>query len=252
MAQAIEDYTNPPDGSTFLEYCERCCENCRIVRWLWEDPPEEEIDDVYGAWNPSKKPQWSSSCPLCQQWRHLAPPEYEARGVCLKLAGSETEPYNILYVKFVKEGGEFAACSTDSWKFVAADSLAGLDYVESIKPIGVNWKAVREWIRHCTTNHKFYCAGPSEELHIPRLRIIDCKTGVVEPFSKNTAPYVALSYVWGQSQDAGVGYPQTILDSMEAVLALGLRYLWVDRIVRGHVIHTPCNQADISVYRPRR
>ncbi|KAF3001218.1 hypothetical protein E8E13_001726 [Curvularia kusanoi] len=100
---------------------------------------------------------------------------------------------------------------------------------KSIEPVGVDWKAVREWIEHCTANHSS-CVEPSGRAHIPGFKVIDCKTGVVGPLLDNRAPYVALSYVWGQTQGVYSDYPQTINDSMEAVLALGLRYLWVDRV----------------------
>jgi hypothetical protein len=248
MAQATEDCTKPPDGSTFLEFCERCCENCRIVRWLGEEnPPEGEIDGTYEERDPSKEPQWSLDCPLCEQLFFMVPSsEYELEGVGLKLGrldiatverncrwprSNDWRPYDILQVNHGMGRNDTKRLGTMT--FVLTHMPGERQYevkAESIKPAGINWEAVREWTRHCTTNHKS-CAGPSEVLHIPGLKMIDCKTGKVGHFSENRAPYVSLSYVWGESQDASVDYPQAILDSTEAVLALGLRYLWVDRIV---------------------
>jgi hypothetical protein len=264
MDQVTEDYTKPPDGSTFLEFCERCCENCRIVRWLGEEnPPEEDIDGEYEEWGPSKEPQWSHDCPLCQQLIPVIPPEFELEGVRLKLGkldmttvkkewrrSNYRRPYDILYVKF--GGSRNDTERICNLVFVLTDRPGGRQYevkAESIKP-GINWEAVLGWTRHCTANHS-NCAGPSEVLHIPGLKLIDCETGKVGPLSEDTAPYVALSYVWGESRDASVDYPQTILDSMEAVLALGLRYLWVDRIVCGHAV-LPITVLTFEVYRPGR
>jgi hypothetical protein len=262
MDQATEDYTKPPNGLTFLEFVEQCCENCRIVRWLGKKPPKGR-EFIYREHDRDYKPRWSPSCPLCQQLIRTLPLGFAPEGLCgahldlqkldrVTVADSQYQssgrrPYDVLHVRFAWSGSEFG------WdiSFALIDRPGGRQYevkAASIEPF-VNWKAVRKWIGHCEATHSL-CARLSDELP-PGLRIIDCETGAVTPFRDNTTPYVALSYVWGDSQDAQEDYPQTVLDSMEAVLALGLRYLWVDRNV--------CRYATLryitlmpQVYRPER
>lgn len=52
----------------------------------------------------------------------------------------------------------------------------------------------------------------------------------------NNVKYAALSYVWGQSDNAISGNggplqgaPRTIQDAMKVTLEVGLQYLWVDQ-----------------------
>lgn len=95
----------------------------------------------------------------------------------------------------------------------------------------------RYWIGFCGANHHVDCS-PTNLTGVPSFRVIDCmnKTVVMAPPS---CRYVALSYIWGQShlhypdriggnpnlQDV----PKVVTDSIEVVLILGFRYLWVDR-----------------------
>lgn len=276
MADANEDNANPPNGLTFREFCERCCDNCRIVRWLGEENPPKA--DKYGEYRESDDSDESEDelrppspeCLLCQQLRHILPSSFEFLMSSVRLKrfdrmtvnnysyrGDERRPYDVFY--FCIEGNEGIRMDHKEGEdhepnrskmydldFVSIDMPEERQYevkAESIKPVGVNWMAVRDWIEHCTANHSS-CRGPSDRLHVPRFKVLNCETGEVELLLDRTAPYVALSYVWGESHDTRLNYPQTILDSMEAVLALGLRYLWVDRIVSRQVVL--CKHANVS------
>ncbi|KAK5238659.1 hypothetical protein LTR47_000402 [Exophiala xenobiotica] len=74
--------------------------------------------------------------------------------------------------------------------------------------------------------------------HVPitskfRCRVIDCEDQVVVQHAPSMK-YVALSYVWGESELANgsetvINPPQTVKDAMYATKRLGQRYLWVDR-----------------------
>lgn len=263
MAQVTDNSTELPDGTTFLEFCNRCCERCRVVRWIGKDNPPEAFYGDYREDNPHEKSAWSPSCPLCQQLKNYVPPDFENVSVHLLLRrlDSMTEdrygyridkrPYDVLNVCF-RENYPNPGSVISYTVFALVDRPGGQQYevkAESIEPF-VNWKAARKWIGHCEATHGS-CARLSDGLPVPGLKVIDCETGAVEPFLDNATPYVALSYVWGNSQGAQKNYPQTVLDSMEAVLALGLRYLWVDRIVRRHV-SLRAIMLTSQVYRPDR
>lgn len=264
MARVTENSTELPDGTTFLEFCNRCCEHCSVVRWLGEDNPPKEINLGY---NREKKPNeqslWSPSCPLCQQLGQMAP--LHTLSVSLELDRldratvydlrpsrfDDKRPYDLFTVYFGVDRKVYG-WSSESSHFALVDMPGGQQYevkAESIEPF-VNWKAVRKWIGHCEATHGS-CARRSDGLPVPGLKIIDCETGAVEPFLDNARPYVALSYVWGEYQDTQEDCPQTVLDSMEAVLALGLRYLWVDRIVCSHA-SLRAIMLTLQVYRPER
>lgn len=264
MAQVTENSTELPDGTTFLEFCNRCCERCRVVRWLGEDnPPEGDYRGFYQEWVVGKT--WSRGCPLCQQLSHLVPLNLKKASVRLHLfrldimtaddqsyRSDDERPFDLLYVVIegvVKPGWSKVLTRI---KFALVDMPGGQQYevkAESIEPF-VNWKVIRRWIGNCEATHGS-CKRLSDGFPVPGLKIIDCETGAVETFLDNATPYVALSYVWGESQDPKEDYPQTVLDSMEAVLALGLRYLWVDRIVRRHV-SLRVIMLTFQVYRPER
>ena len=263
MAQETENYTTPPDGTTFLEFCNRCCERCRIVHWLGtENPPVADDQGGYCEQDLLERHPLSASCPLCQQLSHFVPVDFEDVSVILTLSRLDTVkedpyrsddkvPYDVLSVRFSAADVMDYERENTFINFALVDMLGGQQYevkARSIEPF-VNWKAVRKWIGHCETNHGL-CAGLSEKAPVPGLKIIDCVTGAVEPFLDNASPYVALSYVWGEAQDAQGDYPQTVLESMEAVLALGLRYLWVDRIVRRHA-SLRAIMLIFQVYRPK-
>ncbi|KAI2615324.1 heterokaryon incompatibility protein-domain-containing protein [Hypoxylon sp. NC1633] len=99
---------------------------------------------------------------------------------------------------------------------------------------------VQEWLRCCKTYHR-NCA--LDQRPQPTLNLIDCVNREVISCSSqatDSAPdYVALSYVWGKNTNASKiatkgsmlpqHLPRVIEDSMSVTVALGFRYLWVDR-----------------------
>ena len=103
---------------------------------------------------------------------------------------------------------------------------------------------IKEWLRYCQDNHSGACSAGNDLLPsdttaspittIPSFRFIDCETRqVVNGFH---APYVALSYVWGEgstgpdfSRKLPLQLPQTIEDAMVVTRSLDLQYLWIDR-----------------------
>lgn len=105
-------------------------------------------------------------------------------------------------------------------------------------------QVVQEWIDHCQSYHATCnCTVRQSSFHMASLRVINVKSMrmVRLPTGKE---YLALSYVWGRCQTANshfisgirlkpdlrsVQIPTTIADAIHVTLALGYKYLWVDR-----------------------
>lgn len=111
------------------------------------------------------------------------------------------------------------------------------------RPVEIDLTIIQNWLHSCRSNHSDVCpaAEPGRFLERPvlqKLRVIDChsKAVVRKPPS---SMYVALSYVWGKVS-SDTSYPQVVEDGITACVALGYRYLWVDRYVT-FPIHLRCN-----------
>ncbi|KAH8691708.1 heterokaryon incompatibility protein-domain-containing protein [Phaeosphaeriaceae sp. PMI808] len=98
---------------------------------------------------------------------------------------------------------------------------------------------VQQWLGYCEKNHQEFCSG---NVKLPRLKLIDCNNYVIVPASPESQ-YLALSYIWGKSihkmpssKESGRYsstlpslLPDVIEDAITVTLALGFRYLWVDK-----------------------
>ncbi|OCL10085.1 HET-domain-containing protein, partial [Glonium stellatum] len=120
-----------------------------------------------------------------------------------------------------------------------------------------NLHLVKEWILECEQVHQTCSEGneaaetvtPSNSPYYRSFRVIDVRKRLVISISPENLRYIALSYVWGLSQEeylsiqkdsvctkAGANMntplpsrlPKTIDDAMTACLALGADYLWAD------------------------
>ncbi|KAH9203601.1 heterokaryon incompatibility protein-domain-containing protein, partial [Leptodontidium sp. 2 PMI_412] len=90
------------------------------------------------------------------------------------------------------------------------------------------------WLSCCNDRHGRGCKSPLRSFKPDN--VIDCvsRSVVLTPPGSD---YIALSYVWGKphgnSQDLLISdfqkLPATIRDAIAVVLALGYRYLWIDR-----------------------
>lgn len=118
---------------------------------------------------------------------------------------------------------------------------------------GISYDKIKQWIYQCE-NHDRYKLALGEEIR--GLKVITCDTGVATVVdAPASCPYVALSYVWGDSQEAsmtadvlGDDLPQTIKYSITVTRRLGFKYLWVDRYV-SQAFHIRDTIADHTVHR---
>jgi len=113
----------------------------------------------------------------------------------------------------------------------------------------VDFTRVRYLLDDCRLHHTNKCSEGLPRRPV-NARVIDCLEMAVVPLDPNME-YVALSYVWGPQPDTTTHIdslsidgqkrhkklqwalpkrlPRTIEDSIKAVKALGLRYIWIDR-----------------------
>ena len=139
--------------------------------------------------------------------------------------------------------------------YVQLTHMASHDERPPLRTYGqsISYDKINQWIHQCE-NHDRYKLALDEEIR--SLRVIACDTGVATVIdAPQSCPYVALSYVWGDSKESSVtvdvlgdDLPQTIKDSITVTRKLGFKYLWVDRYV-SQAFHTRETIADHTVHR---
>lgn len=96
----------------------------------------------------------------------------------------------------------------------------------------VDFGLIQQWYQFCQKHHKGRCrsAGGRNNTNLNGFRLIDCETQppTIVPAPRD-AGYATLSYVWGADTGTSQQWPRAILDAIDVVKELGLRYLWVDR-----------------------
>lgn len=115
-------------------------------------------------------------------------------------------------------------------------------------------RRIRGWLKHCTGSHSHDDSPTDVSMERPTLLldvgfIESANLRLVENDEAATAPYIALSYVWGRVPErlkrlylntgTKTGYlekipeselPDTIRDAIFVTRGLGIRYLWVDAL----------------------
>ena len=203
------------------------CRGCSKIPWTriitaLEDDKFELIETM----RPLEEMQ-VSACPSC---RILGPnlPSYDVSFLGIK---------DRCYLRFRDKHDKYwlpsslRICQEDS--FLLGRSSAFVDKRGSLE--------MKERIDHCMKYHR-KCRPQSCD-SLKDLKVIDCheRTVVLAPGS---CQFVALSYVWGQPTQEAESidrpqfptlpdvFPRTVEDSVLTTIALGFRYLWVDRYVR--------------------
>ena len=110
----------------------------------------------------------------------------------------------------------------------------------------VNISLIKQWIRTCSAEHD-RCHWPAlATAREQSIRLIDVQDHRINSATL-TEKYAALSYVWGpdtapcltrnsMSQCSSIGglkdmaIPRTIMDAIQLVRSIGMRYLWVDSL----------------------
>jgi hypothetical protein len=152
-------------------------------------------------------------------------------------------------------------------------SRAPLQPLRRILPSSINYALIKQWITWCQNTHSTSCGLRNREVeerlaNLSSFKVIDCglKKVISAPIR---CEYVALSYVWGPETSHSVSnhrspspkftachgaslpepLPKTIADGIQVVLALGLKYLWVDKYCINQFdseeLHTQISAMDI-------
>lgn len=113
-------------------------------------------------------------------------------------------------------------------------------------PLEVNTSSVKQWIQNCSVHHG-RCRLPAlATAREHSIYLVDVQDYRIIPATL-AKKYVALSYVWGPTtmpvltrntilQCSSIGglqdlkVPQTIIDAIQLVRSIGMRYLWVDSL----------------------
>ncbi|KAI9738421.1 MAG: hypothetical protein M1834_008924 [Cirrosporium novae-zelandiae] len=112
--------------------------------------------------------------------------------------------------------------------------------VRQVVPNQIPYDLLATWLSICTNHHEGMCNVPSFETP-PCLKVVDCDTGEIVRTPLH-CQYLALSYVWGRTQECSPGpikrdaivmmpdsLPLVVRDAMEVVRRLGFKYLWIDK-----------------------
>jgi hypothetical protein len=97
------------------------------------------------------------------------------------------------------------------------------------------------WIEYCDHHHNTLCLSSNSEAH--GIKLLNCNTLTIEVATVESQ-YVALSYVWGQSDpvenyvvqddhDRRVlpsAFPKVVANAICVTKSLGYQYLWVDKL----------------------
>ncbi|KAF2267345.1 HET-domain-containing protein [Lojkania enalia] len=125
------------------------------------------------------------------------------------------------------------ATFTDSHGTGRHKKLSAYCMPSTVNPSRLDYTAIHSWLQYCDQSHD-HCK-PSSHPTLP-IRVIDCEAEEVVQAPEN-CDYTTLSYVWRTSPDDSkvsdggslINVPSTIRDALSLTIALGYRYIWIDR-----------------------
>jgi len=241
------------------------CVRCKAIDWEAVFNHVVDTDPEYDGLYVTDPAPLSTVCPLCQlfvgdrlypsiadssYFRPIKPDMYELRGYYSKQTFKKDENFNVRQDR--KWGSNMAVLayiqkSADSQDQERLLSLQPIQRVPEafaarrIQPYKCDLSLASRWLNHCHASHTGACALVQSGSFRP-LRVIDCESKPVKVMNTPVdCKYAALSYLWGPPGDGNVasnfstpegvllGLPKVVVDSIEVVRGLSLRYLWVDR-----------------------
>jgi hypothetical protein len=215
-------------NSAFDEFYDLCCEPCQITRPVGIRGRAKDKDDTRTSTR-NDRVLPSTRCPLCRSLLEMTRLRLTDEDLTIRLVLDQLasdNPYDILTVIFSTNSGS----ETLSFGFPELPSDC-IPQFRRPEPLAIDFEEVRAWLDRCRSDHPVSCSTLSA-FSVPGFRVIDCWNGNIVPLPKaSESRYIALSYVWGDTQRETTGYPKTIDDSIQVAHALGIRYLWVDRYV---------------------
>ncbi|KAI0863376.1 heterokaryon incompatibility protein-domain-containing protein [Xylaria cubensis] len=194
---------------------------------------------------PIRKPDPDSTCPLCQFILRVSRREYLPR----KRKRVLEFPLYLSTTQWHAQQVQWRVTGPDFWS-TPAEFLVVQDDDIPIPVLGDLFLPatdnVHSAISQCLEHHES-CNGPTDTLLPPNFRLVDIQRRcILVPADTTDKPYVALSYVWGESTNADwltkmninerletldiEELPATIRDAIVTCEKLGERYLWIDRL----------------------
>lgn len=217
--------------------CSDRCERCPRIPWLelvtaWD----EEKFELFRVTRPLEESQ-VSACPTCRVFGSNLP-SFDVRFVGKKIDPLSRDRF---WLRFRDKHDKYWLPSSLMIMHKEHPSLLDRSSAFVDKRGYVNALEMKGRIEDCMNNHKQCRPQPCDRLK--DLKVIDCheRTVILAPES---CRFVALSYVWGRPTQEAESidrpqfpmlldvFPRTVEDSIVTTIALGFRYLWVDRYVR--------------------
>jgi hypothetical protein len=214
------------------------CDRCYSIPWELIITPHDSLEYSGYPFPLEDREQLSAStCPVCRFFERVVAAQ-----------STTNQSVKLIWCDNAYNGPSIGTLSLHaSAPHILAtcmNSVKAQSYLKSVYPRQLDVKLVKAWINECVHRHGVLCNPPTLDRSKHVTRVIDCEQRTVVPGSIECS-YVALSYVWGNSNDAevdaqlrtsfpklGTRLPRTIEDSIELTRALGIKYLWVDRYVR--------------------
>lgn len=220
------------------------CEKCASIPWDELTTPSERISKKLPTIDQTTHHLEVSSCCICRFFADVIISRELLSGISrpphvLQLQGTiSTDHYKMRMLRFTQEDQANDGLGAGPHMLLVQDqSMSAEAPPDSIMLGDTPIELIRNSISTCEREHDHHCFPKSPDtLH--NLKVLDCEWNEVVAAPPGCR-YVALSYVWGQTQANSNNegtfveqrLPKTVSDSCFIAQKLGYKYLWVDRYV---------------------